>query len=254
MKRPGKSIRRRARSKVAAELLRLGIFAVVAIVIGDFAITYLHQHPQDVPWIRLRLDQPIGLFTGRKVAALGREPKLCFSVLDYAGTAYRTLPVSHEDHCGLSGGVILTPNGGVMSLVPADPPLSCAVATGLLIWQRQVVQPAAERILGTAVVRIQHYGTLNCRRMYGRSSGPWSEHATGNAIDVAGFDFEDGSTVRVRRDWHDPGPRGQFLHAVRDGACRLFATTLSPDYNEAHRDHLHIDEAARGEFGWRACR
>jgi hypothetical protein len=40
---------------------------------------------------------------------------------------------------------------------------------------------------------------------------------------------------------------------VRDGACRLFATVLSPDYNAAHRDHLHLDEAKRGAM-WRACR
>ena len=35
---------------------------------------------------------------------------------------------------------------------------------------------------------------------------------------------------------------------------RLFATVLSPDYNAAHRDHLHLDQAARGAWGWRACR
>ena len=44
------------------------------------------------------------------------------------------------------------------------------------------------------------------------------------------------------------------LREVRDGACDLFATTLSPDYNAAHRDHLHLDQAARGARGWRACR
>ncbi len=44
------------------------------------------------------------------------------------------------------------------------------------------------------------------------------------------------------------------LREVRDGACDLFATVLSPDYNAAHRDHLHLDQAERGEMGWRACR
>jgi hypothetical protein len=41
---------------------------------------------------------------------------------------------------------------------------------------------------------------------------------------------------------------------VRNGACQLFATVLSPDYNEAHRDHLHFDQAERGAMGWRGCR
>ncbi|MBU1256939.1 MAG: extensin family protein, partial [Alphaproteobacteria bacterium] len=38
------------------------------------------------------------------------------------------------------------------------------------------------------------------------------------------------------------------------GACDLFSTVLSPDYNKAHRDHFHLDQAERGATGWRACR
>ena len=47
---------------------------------------------------------------------------------------------------------------------------------------------------------------------------------------------------------------GAFLREVRDGACRLFPTTLSPDYNAAHADHLHLDMAERGKMGWGVCR
>ena len=55
-------------------------------------------------------------------------------------------------------------------------------------------------------------------------------------------------------DWDDEGARGAFLKQVRDGACALFATTLSPDYNPAHADHFHLDQAARGQWGGRLCR
>jgi hypothetical protein len=57
----------------------------------------------------------------------------------------------------------------------------------------------------------------------------------------------------VLRDWDGDADERAFLSAVRNGACDLFATVLSPDYNEAHRDHLHLDQAARGEMGWRGC-
>ncbi|TMJ11586.1 MAG: extensin family protein [Alphaproteobacteria bacterium] len=50
------------------------------------------------------------------------------------------------------------------------------------------------------------------------------------------------------------GPRPDRLRGVRDDACKLFSTTLSPDYNAAHCDHLHLDEAPRGALGWRGCR
>ena len=40
-----------------------------------------------------------------------------------------------------------------------------------------------------------------------------------------------------------------FLRRIRDGACGLFGTVLSPDYNAPHADHLHMDMAA-----WSVCR
>ena len=91
--------------------------------------------------------------------------------------------------------------------------------------------------------------------MYGRDGGAWSEHATADALDVAGFRLSDGRRVTILGDWTE-GTQAErlFLREVRDGACELFATTLSPDYNAAHRDHLHLDQAARGVAGWRSCR
>jgi hypothetical protein len=37
----------------------------------------------------------------------------------------------------------------------------------------------------------------------------------------------------------------QFVHAAHDAACRVFATTLGPEANEAHRNHFHVDMAVR---------
>ena len=37
----------------------------------------------------------------------------------------------------------------------------------------------------------------------------------------------------------------QFHRAVHASACRIFGTTLGPEANEAHRDHYHVDMAAR---------
>ena len=90
--------------------------------------------------------------------------------------------------------------------------------------------------------------------MYGRSQGDFSEHATADALDVADFTLADGRSISVLRDWKGEGEDAQFLRAVRDGACDLFATVLSPDYNAAHRDHFHLDQAERGAMGGRACR
>jgi hypothetical protein len=208
--------------------------------------------PEDLPWTPLDLDAPIGSATAGKLARL--DGQACHSLLDKSGTAYRRLPPVQADRCGYSDAVAWKTGGRRhLRYVPAAPPLACPLAAALLLWEREVVVPAAERRLGARVVAIDHFGSYACRRLYGRATGDWSEHAGARALDVAGFRLSDGRRITVARDWTRQGPEGQFLHDVRDGACRLFATTLSPDYNAAHRDHFHLDEARRGGM-WRACR
>ena len=41
------------------------------------------------------------------------------------------------------------------------------------------------------------------------------------------------------------GRKSRFLREVHDAACRVFGTTLGPEANEAHRNHLHVDMAER---------
>ena len=137
-------------------------------------------------------------------------------------------------------------------LVPRSPPTTCAVAAGLELWLERAVQPAATELLGARVARVEHLGAYSCRRLYGSESGQWSEHATGNAIDVAAFVLEDGRRIGVARAWTQGGEEAAFLRLARDEACDVFGTVLSPDYNAAHADHLHLDQEARGFGG--VCR
>ena len=39
--------------------------------------------------------------------------------------------------------------------------------------------------------------------------------------------------------------KAEFLHAAHDAACRIFGTTLGPEANSEHRNHFHVDMAAR---------
>lgn len=235
-------------------LRRLLTLALIAGVLLTLALAHLLPRfpPQDLPWTPLDLDAPVGTATAGKIAAL--DGPGCRTLLDQAGIAYRSLPPRSAGACAFDDGVTWAKGGRrAAAYRPAAPALACPLATALAVWEREVVQPAAERRLGARVVRVDHYGSYACRRLYGRETGGWSEHASARAIDVAGFVLSDGRRVTVARDWTDSGPGGLFLHDARDGACRLFATTLSPDYNAAHRDHFHLDEARRGS-PWRACR
>jgi hypothetical protein len=233
-------------------LLALALLAFLAVLLWGHA----RSHPEDMPWTALDLARPVGAFTGRKLAALGGEGAKCRALLTRAGIRYNALPPRRAGPgCGYDGAVRFRPGGALaVAWQPAELATSCPVAAALALWQWHVVQPAALEHFGARVVAIDHFGSYSCRRLYGRAEGGWSEHAAANALDVAGFRLEDGRRVTVARDWAGGGPKAKFLREVRDGACRLFATTLSPDYNSAHRDHLHLAQARRGAFGWRACR
>ncbi|MBA2920433.1 extensin [Sphingomonas sp. MAH-20] len=242
--------------RIAGRLWRATIFALVLIALICWYLVWTRAHPQDSPFTALDLTQPIGMFTGRKIAGLREDTRECETLLFRAGIRYRTLPPAGTGQCAYDDAVRLT-RGGALSagFRPERLDVSCAVAAGLAVWERQVVQPAAERFLGTRVTTVEHYGSYSCRRMYGRATGDWSEHARANALDVAGFRLSDGRRVTVVADWNEGTLKEQqFLREVRDGACKVFATVLGPGYNAAHRDHLHLDQAARGELGWRACR
>ena len=225
---------------------------LIAFALATFAL--LRARPQDLPWTPLDLANPIGAFTGRKITALTGDFPRCRALLDRAGVRYTTLPEKRDGQCGYVDGVHFEPGGArAIEYLPRDLGVSCPVAAALSVWEWEVVQPAAEQMFGQRVASIDHYGSYNCRRFYGRATGGWSEHATADAIDVAGFTLSDGRHIGVLKDWHSTGDNGVFLRRVRNGACKLFATTLSPDYNIEHRDHLHLDQAARGNGGWRAC-
>lgn len=233
------------------------LVAAIAAAAALFLLwALMNGRPQDLPWTGLDLGEPIGLSTGRKLTALGGDFGQCRALLDRAGVRYTVLPVRRDGaHCGYADGVHFTVGGARrIGFAPATLGIACPVAAALAMWEWNIVQPAAERYFGQRVTRIDHFGSFNCRHIYGRDSGTWSEHATADAIDVAGFRLADGTRITVIGDWRDAGDRSAFLHDVRDGACTLFATTLSPDYNAAHRDHLHLDQANRGALGWRACR
>ena len=236
----------------------LGWIVALAMIAGLGLILWstLRGRPQDLPWTPLDLGQPIGLMTGRKLNALTQSYPACRAALERAGVRYTALPPrSGEGQCGYSDGVRFTSGGARrIDFAPAGLGVACPVAAALAIWEWNVVQPAAERHFGTKVTSIDHFGSYSCRRIYGRDAGTWSEHSTADAVDIAGFRLGNGTRITVARDWQGDTAKAAFLREVRDGACQLFATTLSPDYNAAHADHFHLDQADRGAMGWRACR
>jgi hypothetical protein len=224
--------------------------------LGWVGWTWIANHPEHNPLAPLALTDPIGMATRGKIAEFADDGSACRAALTDGAVDFSTLPSVGSGQCIAADRTRLAEDSVPgLTLRPAGVAPSCAVSVALLLWMRERVQPAAQQHFGQPVERLEHLGSYNCRSIGGGTGGTPSEHSTGNAIDIAAFVLADGTRISLIDDWRtEPdGPRSGFLRDVRDGACDLFGTTLSPDYNAAHADHFHFDKAQRAS-GWTACR
>ena len=144
---------------------------------------------------------------------------------------------------------------GPMTPAVLTPPatLACPIVSALDHWVSEGVQPAAMRWFGTPVTEIKQISAYSCRGMVGSGGSGISEHAFGNAIDIAAFTLSDGRRVTVEAGWHGTPEEQGFLRDVHLAACDHFSTVLAPGYNAAHYNHIHVDLMRRAS-GDRPCR
>jgi hypothetical protein len=129
---------------------------------------------------------------------------------------------------------------GPVAVKPAAT-LACPIVSALDRWLADSVQPAAQRWFGARVVEIKQISAYSCRGMNGDSRAHISEHAFGNALDIAGFTLADGRHVSVRDGWKGMPEEQGFLRDVQAAACQQFTTVLAPGSNVYHYDHIHVD-------------
>jgi hypothetical protein len=131
-------------------------------------------------------------------------------------------------------------SGGPVELKPAAT-LACPIVSALDQWINNAVQPAAQRWFHQPVVEIKQISAYSCRGMNGDPNAHISEHAFGNALDVAEFTLADGHKVSVQYGWHGAPEEQAFLHDVQSAACEQFTTVLAPGANVYHYNHIHVD-------------
>jgi hypothetical protein len=119
--------------------------------------------------------------------------------------------------------------------------LACPLVSTLDRFISEHVQPAAARWFGQPVVEIKQISAYSCRGMNGDPRANISEHAFGNALDIAAFTLADGRRISVKDGWHGAPEEQGFLHDVQGAACEMFTTVLAPGSNEYHYDHMHVD-------------
>lgn len=196
------------------------------------------------PPIRPRASGPVTLNL-----PTSRATQQCFTDLSRHDVRYSALP--DRDYGG--GCVVI----GAVQLLDIGVPVTglksmrCQLADNFTAWVRNAVAPAAYQILGSELVKVESFGTYSCRGVIGRGdagAAKMSEHGLANAVDVAGFVLADGRRVTVLGGWNSPDPQvREFFRTIHKSACKRFQTVLSPDYNAAHYNHLHLD-MGKGPF------
>ena len=130
--------------------------------------------------------------------------------------------------------------------------LACPIVSALDQWIAAAVQPAAQKWFGQPVVEIKQISAYSCRGMNGQRGARISEHAFGNALDIAAFVLADGRRITVKGGWQGSPEEQGFLRDVQGAACEQFTTVLAPGSNRFHYDHIHVDLMRRAS-GRRIC-
>ncbi len=199
------------------------------------------------PWAPLDVRASPNLLTRYKLGRLQADPALCYQVLETSGLRVsRQADTPADATCPLRN--TLRVQGAAVGLSSSFL-ASCPLAVAFALFERHSLQPAAQAVFGQAVTRVDHLGSFACRNIYNRAEGRLSQHASANALDIAGFRLADGRSISVLKDWPGEGDKARFLRQVRDSACDDFNVVLSPDYNAAHRNHFHLDMGR-----WWVCR
>jgi hypothetical protein len=172
----------------------------------------------------------------------------CTARLRRLGVVFTTKPAFKTGACGIAVPVEVTAlAGGVRVTPPAL--LGCAEAEDLARWMAEVVAPAAEAAFHATPTRVGQASAYECRTRDRIDGARLSEHAAGNAVDIARIEFGGHPAVEIG---HPDGAAGTaFQAAIRRGACDYFTTVLGPG-DAYHATHLHLDRAAR-RSGFRLC-
>jgi hypothetical protein len=180
------------------------------------------------------------------------EHQTCLKELTGMGAAFKEIArIDDGNGCGIDKPIALSSPLPGIELKP-EGKMRCEAALALAQWMKQSVIPSADALDNGKIVTINQASTYVCRLRNNASSGKISEHARGNAIDIASFTFENGKTIAIEPRREDPTLTGAFQRAASASACLYFTTVLDPESDAAHETHFHLDVIERNG-GFRYC-
>ncbi|UVC07127.1 extensin family protein [Rhizobium sp. TH2] len=160
--------------------------------------------------------------------------------------------IDEHNGCGIDTPLEVKSLGGGVELSPPGT-MRCQAAVNLARWTRDVVTPMLKKSQPKeTLAEVNQASTYVCRKRNNAETGKISEHAHGNAVDIAGFTFQSGKTFTISPRQEDSTLNGAFQRSIATAACLYFSTVLDPGSDKAHETHLHLDTLKR-KGGFRYC-
>ena len=129
----------------------------------------------------------------------------------------------------------------------AEAVTDCGMATALPEWIAEVDNYVRAHD-DTSIASVTVGTSYMCRNVNNAAEGNLSFHAFADALDVVGFKLEDGRSVTVEEGWTGTEAQGsRIVKFAHDAACGHFTTTLGPEANSLHHDHIHVDLGCHGK-------
>ena len=155
---------------------------------------------------------------------------------DASGVSVPPIDCEIDDPTSLSA--VTLKSGATVRL---NPPAKVARAFGQVFaaWIDEGVAPAFAQE-GRVLTEVAIAGSYECRGRNRIAGAVPSEHAIGNAIDIAAFSATGGPALIISQSGASALER-----RIRDAACTHFATVLGPGSDAFHQSHLHVDMRAR---------
>jgi len=210
------------------------------------------RRPASLPAVPAAESKPDETNTAAPSEPSAKQPSACLAT--FAARGGIALPTPSDigsGACAVDDPVVFNevamPDGSKVKFDSAIT-VRCSFALDVLTWVRDDL-PAIAAADKSKPARILGVGGHACRPRNGVAGARLSEHASGNALDLGGFTWQDGRTVALT----GTAPATRTLReAVRKSACERFATVLGPGADASHKDHLHLDMRSRPR-GYKIC-
>lgn len=170
----------------------------------------------------------------------------CRARLKALGVEFEERKAEHDPKvgCSIPYPLVLKKLGASIEIAP-EAELNCAMAETAARFAADVVSPAAKAEFGSGLKSVAQASAYVCRPRHG--GGKMSEHAFGNALDIASFTLSDDTRIDIGPV--PPEKQAKFLDAVRKAACGPFKTVLGPGSDPDHSRHFHLDLEPRRHNG-----